>query len=203
MAGAHRRMRRADREVTDPQEIRRIIDAAHVINVAYRDDEGLTVVPVDFGYEWHEPLGNGADAGACGTPSGLVFYMHSSPIGRKADALRAAGPIGLEVSFDLIADGSETIPGRTLCSWGRAYASLVGTGTAFIVSDAQEAARGMSLLMAHEAGMVDESGAPTASFTQQQVRSVMVWRIEVDAFAAKSRPMPSAAHALSPAANGE
>ena len=84
-------MRRVDREVTDPQEIHSIIDAAHVVNVAYSDAEGLTVVPVDFGYEWSEPA-RLADANAASIAQPrLVMYLHSSPIGRKADALRAAG----------------------------------------------------------------------------------------------------------------
>lgn len=190
-------MRRADREVTDPQEIHSIIDAAHVVNVAYSDAEGLTVVPVDFGYEWSKPA-RLADANAASIAQPrLVMYLHSSPIGRKADALRAAGERGLNVSFDLIADGSQTIPGRTLCNWGRAYASVVGTGTATIVNDVHEAAHGLSLLMAHEAGMADGAGAPTATFTEQQVRSVMVWRIDVDVFTAKRRPMPPERHHVS------
>ncbi len=190
-------MRRADREVTDPQEIRSIIDAAHVVNVAYSDAEGLTVVPVDFGYEWSEPAHFADDNAALIAQPRLVMYLHSSLIGRKADALRAAGERGLDVSFDLIADGSQTIPGRTLCNWGRAYASVVGTGTATIVSDVHEAARGLSLLMAHEAGMADGTGTPTATFTDQQVRSVMVWRIDVDVFTAKRRPVPPERHHVS------
>lgn len=192
IAGAHRRMRRADREVTEPERIREIIAASPIVSVAYADAEGLTLVPMDFGYEWVPKPAQPFAATPAADGDGLTLYMHSSPIGRKADALRAAGEEGLPVSFDMIADGSRTIPGRTLCNWGRAYASIVGTGIAHIVTDMEEAAHGLQLLMAHEAGMVDASGMPSVSFTEQQARSVMVWRIDVTCYTAKSRPVPPA-----------
>ncbi|MDN6854396.1 MAG: hypothetical protein L0L66_06670, partial [Bifidobacterium crudilactis] len=42
VAGQHRRMRRADREVTEPEEIRAILDGCDIVRIAYQDDEGLS-----------------------------------------------------------------------------------------------------------------------------------------------------------------
>lgn len=178
VAGRHRAMRRADREITDQAVIREIIDRSPTVHVAYQDAEGLTIVPMDFGYATDE--------------SGrYTFYLHSAHHGRKIDAMIAAGDPGLPVALDCVADGSQTIPGRTPCSWGRAFASIVATGTAHIVTDADDAKRGLSLLMAHEAGMQDAAGAPTAAFTDQMLRAVTVWRIDIDYLTAKSRPLPT------------
>ena len=46
VAGEHRMMRRADREVTDPERIAAIIAACDIVEVAYADAEGLTIVQV-------------------------------------------------------------------------------------------------------------------------------------------------------------
>lgn len=45
VAGRHRMMRRADREVTEPQQIDAIIATCKIVNIAYTDAEGITIVP--------------------------------------------------------------------------------------------------------------------------------------------------------------
>ena len=164
VAGRHRRMRRADREVLDRSRIGAIIAACRIVRVAYIDAEGLTIVPMNFGYEY-------SDDGA------LVLYLHSAPVGRKIDAIRAAGN-ALAVTFEMEAD-CEVIEGRTPCNWGEAFKSVVGDGMASIVSDLDEARHGLRLLMAQQAGM------PNIEFTERQVRGVTVWKIEAARLTAK------------------
>ena len=43
-------MRRADREVTEPQQIDAIIATCKIVSLAYTDAEGITIVPLNFGY---------------------------------------------------------------------------------------------------------------------------------------------------------
>ncbi|OZG59161.1 MFS transporter [Bifidobacterium tissieri] len=162
VAGAHRRMRRADREVTDTEQIRQIIDHCDVVHVSYMDAEGLTIVPVNFGYEYTDA----APADDAGT---LVLYMHSAPEGRKFDAIRTAGN-ALPVAFEMDTD-REIIEGRAWCNWGEAFKSVVGNGTASIVDDVDEKIHGLQLLMGQQMG---KWGVP---FTPQQASSVMVWKI--------------------------
>ena len=50
VAGRHRMMRRADREVTDPRQVEAIIATCKIVNIAYTDAEGITIVPLNFGY---------------------------------------------------------------------------------------------------------------------------------------------------------
>mgnify|MGYP000544413828 CR=1 FL=1 len=89
VAGEHRMMRRADREVTDPERIAAIIAACDIVEVAYADAEGLTIVPLNFGfdYEYDEATGK------------LTLWFHSAPRGRKLDAIRAAAGGRLPVAF--------------------------------------------------------------------------------------------------------
>ena len=46
-AGAHRMMRRADREVSDPAQVAAIVASCKIIRIAYMDAEGLTIVPMN------------------------------------------------------------------------------------------------------------------------------------------------------------
>lgn len=45
-------MRRKDREITDIEEIRDIIEKCKVCRLAMQDEEGLYLVPLNFGYEF-------------------------------------------------------------------------------------------------------------------------------------------------------
>ena len=57
VAGEHRMMRRADREVTNPEQIAAIVAACDIVEVAYADAEGLTIVPLNFGFDYDEATG--------------------------------------------------------------------------------------------------------------------------------------------------
>ena len=58
VAGRHRMMRRADREVADPQQIDAIIATCKIVSLAYTDAEGITIVDdieyIERGYESFE-----------------------------------------------------------------------------------------------------------------------------------------------------
>lgn len=175
VAGEHRMMRRADREVTDPERIAAIIAACDIVEVAYADAEGLTIVPLNFGFDYDEATGK------------LTLWFHSAPRGRKLDAIRAAAGGRLPVAFTMQTD-CEVVAGRTTCNWGEAFKSIVGNGTASLVEDLDECRHGLQTLMAQQAHM------PNVEFTDAQVRSVTVWKIESDYFTTKVRTKPVPAH---------
>ncbi|MCH9276021.1 pyridoxamine 5'-phosphate oxidase family protein [Bifidobacterium amazonense] len=176
VAGAHRRMRRADREITDPARIGEIIARCDIVDVAYADAEGLTIVPLNFGYDYDEQTG------------ALTLWMHSAKQGRKLDAIRAADN-HLPVAFTMHAD-CEVIAGRTACNWGEAFTSIIGNGTASIANDLEERRHGLQRLMAHQAHM------PHVEFTDTQVNSVTVWRIDTTRLTAKEHAKPTPTHAM-------
>ena len=158
-------MRRTDREVTDPEAIRHILDTAKILHVGLFDDGYPYVVPLHYGYTLAEGR--------------LVFYLHSAKKGHKLDLIWNNPHVCAELECDdgLISGGERP------CNYGAAYASLIGRGTAEIVTDVQEKCRGLSLLMQHQTGRA-------FAFTEEMAASVAVIRITLDAFNAKSRPKP-------------
>ncbi|RSX49458.1 pyridoxamine 5'-phosphate oxidase family protein [Bifidobacterium callimiconis] len=185
VAGEHRRMRRADREVTDIAQMLDIVRHCDVVHVSYVDAEGLTIVPMNFGFTYDaEKLDD--DTGTPVDTGMLTLYMHSAPEGRKYDAMLAAGN-ALPVAFEMNTD-REIIEGRTWCNWGEAFKSVIGNGTASIVTDVDEKIRGLQLLMEQQMGTAD------IPFTPQQAASVAVWKIESTRFTAKIHAKPHKRH---------
>ena len=107
VAGRHRMMRRADREVTEPQQIDAIIATCKIVSLAYTDAEGITIVPLNFGYVFDAESNH------------LTLYFHGSATGRKMDAVKAANN-ALPMAFEMATD-CEVVEGRTLCNWGEAF----------------------------------------------------------------------------------
>ena len=176
VAGERRMMRRADREVTDREQIAAILSGCDIVDVAYTDAEGLTVVLLNFGYDYD--VASGA----------MTLWFHSAPHGRKLDAIRAAAGGRLPVAFAMRTD-CEVVAGRAACNWGEAFKSVVGNGEASLVEDMDERRHGLQALMGHQAHM------PHVEFTDAQVRSVTVWKIEVGYLTAKVRAKPAPVHA--------
>ncbi len=69
-------MRRKDREVTDFQEIVKIIDACQIMRLGLSDGDFPYIVPVNFAYEIKERK---------------IFYIHGAMAGRIYDVLALCG----------------------------------------------------------------------------------------------------------------
>lgn len=83
-------MRRKDREVTCEADKLAILDECKVCRVALQDEQGLYIVPMNFGYQYESDR--------------LTLYFHSAKSGRKITALqkkrRSRVRNGLQTSFD-------------------------------------------------------------------------------------------------------
>ena len=168
-------MRRTDREITDAEKITQIIQTCHCCRLGFCDNGAVYIVPLNFGFDYDEATGK------------LTLWFHSAPRGRKLDAIRAAAGGRLPVAFTMQTD-CEVVAGRTTCNWGEAFKSIVGNGTASLVEDLDECRHGLQTLMAQQAHM------PNVEFTDAQVRSVTVWKIESDYFTTKVRAKPAPTH---------
>ena len=109
MKNGHRPMRRQKREVTSPEELRRILEKCQILRIGAMDEEGMFVVPVNYGFEWEDEL---------------LLYFHSAKEGRKADAFRKDPNVAFELDC-----GYEVITGDYACSYSAAYESIMGNGT--------------------------------------------------------------------------
>ena len=164
----HRDMRRAKREVTELAELRAVVDAAQTVRVASHDAEGLFIVPMSFGYEVAEGEGGGEPR--------WTFWLHCASEGRKVDAWSADPQVALELDVE-----GGVISGDFSCAYSYAFASIMASGRAVRVTEAEEKARGLTAIMAHMA-----PGAPV-KFQPEAVERVDVWRVDVDRLTGKRR----------------
>ena len=71
-----REMRLYKREIRDPEIIREILEECSVVRLGTRDEEGMFIVPVNFGYEFYEKGGGQA----------LTLFIHGAREGRTEAA---------------------------------------------------------------------------------------------------------------------
>ncbi len=153
-------MRRADREVTDPERIKEIMGTAKVLHLAIMDDDYPYIVPLHYGYEK--------------TKDGFIFYMHSAKEGHKLDLIRKDSRVCIELECDV-----EMISGKdTPCMYSAAFASILARGRAEIVSDGPEKIHGLKRLMKNQTGR-------DFAFDEKMASSVAVIKVVTGDFSAK------------------
>ena len=153
-------------QVTDPQQIRHILDTGKVLHLGLAVDNEPYVVPMNYGYTLEDGK--------------LVVYLHSAVRGKKLDMLRANPNVFFEIDCDLM-----PFEGRVPCQYGLVYSSVMGRGKATIVEDVEEKKRAMSILMKTQTGK-------DFTFEDRLVTIVAVIRIDVSEYTAKHRPLPEA-----------
>ena len=153
-----------ERQITDREQILRILDTARVLHLGLAVDNEPYVVPMNYGYTME------ADR--------LVLYLHSALRGKKLDMVRSKPKVFFELECDLT-----PFDGEKPCQYGLSYSSVMGRGTAQIVEDVEEKKRAMAVLMKSQTGT-------DFSFDDRMVQIVAVIRIDVAEYTAKHRPMP-------------
>lgn len=155
-------MRREDREVKEFDGILKIVEDCRVCRLALQDEEGLYIVPLNFGYE----AGGGR----------LTLYFHSAAEGRKLRALAADPRAAFEMDC-----GHRLLEAERPCGYGYAFKSVVGCGRAFLVQDPAEKCRALTLLMRHQTGR-------DFCFSGAEAGTVAVIRLDVERLSAKVHP---------------
>ena len=160
-------MRLKKREITDKKELLSIVEKCHVLHIGSQDEEGMFIVPVNYGYQWQErENGDGA----------LTFYIHSAKEGRKARAFERQSQVALELDWS-----GGVIEGPYTCSYSFAYESIMGTGNIRLLTEKEEKIKGLELIMKH---MAPES---QMEFWDEMVEAVAVYRIDVAEWKGKKR----------------
>ena len=157
-------MTKRERQVTDPEQIRHILDTARVLHLGLAVNNEPYVVPLNYGYI----MENGK----------LVLYLHSAQRGKKLDMLRANPNVFFEMDCDRVPFESK-LP----CQYGMVYSSIMGRGVATIVEDVEEKKRAMTILMKTQSGKDFE-------FNDRLVSMVAVVSVDVSEYTAKHRPLP-------------
>jgi len=161
-----RGMTRREREVTDLEEIRGILERSKVVHLGLVDGDEPYVVPMNYGFTMDED----------GT---LKLYLHGATQGRKIDVMRANPKVFFEMECDV-----EPFEGDVACRYGMTYSSLMGRGRAVILDEPAEKIAAMTQLMDTQTGKHFE-------FNEALVHVVCVIRIDVLEYTAKRRPLPT------------
>ena len=157
-------MTRREREVTDINEIIKILDESKVLHLGMVDGDEPYVVPMNYGYT----LENGK----------LTIWLHGAKRGRKLDVIRANPKVFFEMEC-----GITPFEGEIACKYGITYASVMGKGIAEIVEDIETKKSALSFLMKTQTGKDFE-------FENKMAAVVSIIRIDVSEFTAKHRPAP-------------
>ena len=157
-------MTKRELQVTDPHQIRDILNKAKVLHLGLCVDNEPYVVPMNYGYIMEGET--------------LVLYLHSAVQGKKLDMIRANPRVFFELDCDRI-----PFEGEKPCQYGLVYSSVMGRGTARIVEDVEEKIQAMTMLMKTQTGK-------DFSFNDRLVSIVAVIRIDVTEYTAKHRPIP-------------
>lgn len=155
-------MRRADREVTDYQQIKSIIEQAKVVHLGMIDNDRPYIVPMQYGFVFADGK--------------LTLYVHCAKEGRKLDVIKKNPRVFIELETNVAIVSGGDVP----CKYGSEYASVMGDGRAVIVEDSAEKIFGLQLMMKTQSGRDFE-------ITEQMAASVTVLRIDVPCVTAKRR----------------
>ena len=117
-------MRRKDREILDFGRMIELVDEEEVLRLAFTDEEGTYIVPVNYGYEAEWPGIDALDAGGSELEGELCFYIHGAAEGRKSNALRAAAASGDAVPFEI--DGQHLAEVANGCDASYYYMCVMG-----------------------------------------------------------------------------
>ena len=155
-------MRRQDREVTDINQIKQILDNCKTCRLAMVDDGQPYVVPLSYAYEIKD--------------NSIALYFHSAMEGRKIRILQKNSSVCFEISNE----GEPILAGETPCNSGFYYSCVHGFGDAHFVEDVSEKCYALKLLMKHQADM-------DTDFTPSQAESVCIFKVISSKFTGKMK----------------
>jgi uncharacterized protein len=154
-------MRRKDREITEPAEIKDILDRSDSCRIGFAADSVPYIVALNFGYRWDDRL---------------ILYFHCAREGRKLALMDANDRVCFQMDVD-----RTLIRGERACDWGMSYRSLTGTGRLSRASDAGEKREGLDRIMAHY-------GSPGPNDYDSRLFGVTeVLKLEVESMAGKKK----------------
>ena len=151
-------MRRKDREITDKNEIEKILKEAFVCHLGLTDGDQPYVVPLNYVY-----------AEGC-------IYLHCASEGRKLDLIRANNKVCFEME---IVDPNIVKNGEQPCDWGTRFQSVIGSGRAVLLTEPEDKKNALKAIV----GRFDDRDL---SFHPGDFSATTVIRIDILEMAGKS-----------------
>lgn len=157
-------MTRRERQVTDINEIIKILDNSKVLHLGLVDGDEPYVVPMNYGYTYENEK--------------LTIWLHCARQGKKLDIMKVNPKVFFEMEY-----GITPFEGEVACKYGITYSSIMGRGVATIIEDVETKKIALSSLMKTQTGK-------DFDFDDRMAEVVGVVKIDVLEFTAKHRPLP-------------
>jgi nitroimidazol reductase NimA-like FMN-containing flavoprotein (pyridoxamine 5'-phosphate oxidase superfamily) len=149
-------MRRKDKEITNPSELEVILKKAKICRLGLLDVNVPYIVPVHYGY------------------NNKNLYIHAAKEGKKIDLIKEKPKVCFEVELDHKIRNTG-IP----CNWSTSYKSIIGYGTASILTNTEEKKKALKILINHYAHET------VYDFSIKMVDSVAIIKISIDKMTGK------------------
>ena len=159
-------MRRKDREITDINEIEKILFQCKTCHVAMVNDGVPYVVPLSYGYKILDG-------------KLLELYFHSALEGKKIDILKKNNKICFEIAYEGEPEHSDTP-----CNFGYYFASVIGYGHIYFIDDTDKKCEVLSIMFKHQTGK-------EVTFTSTHTENICVFKIISSDFTGKRKPKPN------------
>ena len=156
-------MRRTDRQVTQIEDIKHILNSTRIVHLGMMDGDYPYVVPLHFGYEFVD--------------NELHIYVHGNREGKKFDIIKANPHVFIEIDGD---DEALVSGGDVPCMYSSVYSSVMGRGEAIWIENADDKIHGLQVLMTHQTQR-------DFVFNEAMANSVGVVKIIVTDYTAKQR----------------
>ncbi|MCH5300415.1 MAG: pyridoxamine 5'-phosphate oxidase family protein [Ruminococcus sp.] len=153
-------MRRKDREVKDINKIIEIINSCKVLRLGVMSEEGVYIVPVNFGYD----LINDE----------FCFYIHCATEGKKINCIIQNSNVCVEMDCN-----HRILEGEKACNYSYFYSSIIANGKAKILKNDDEKLKGLKLIMKHQTGKDFE-------IDKNAVKFVSIIKITAESISAKA-----------------
>ena len=149
-------MRKSRQEISDRIMLEEILGRQIICRLAMVDQGRPYIIPVNYGYR-----------------EGCL-YVHSAPEGKKIDLLLQNPELCFEVE-----DLMEIMKGEKACDWSTRYRSVVGYGSAEILSDEKSKQEGLEVIMA-------QHGAPELKeFNPGNMSRMVILKIKITSMTGK------------------
>ena len=156
-------MRRTDRELQDPADIRAVLKKADACHLALADNDTPYLVTLNFGLRQGERL---------------ALYFHCAHEGRKIEMLKRNNRVCFGADVDREFFQADT---GTSCGCSMRYRSVVGSGRITFVTDPAEKLEGLTAILEHF------TPGATPRFTEQMTARTTVLRLDVEEISGKRR----------------
>ena len=148
-------MRKKEKEIQDRAEIEAVIQKAEICRLGLSVDNRPYIVPLNFGFE-----------GSC-------LYFHTAREGKKIDMIRQNNCVCFEMDVDC-----SPVRAENPCDWTMKYRSVIGYGTASLLTDAEEKRRALDVIMEHYSG-------PLGEYPENRVDRLAIIKVEIESMASK------------------